>query len=328
MLKLKYLFDNRDLAKMILENWEYDPSSLYMFNFYRISSNAIYPFKTDGKTKLLRFLPIEEKDKNNLIGELEFIRYLNLKKYPALCTIASKNNEEFLEVSTPWGIYFAVVFDRVAGVQFGDIDYTYDICKKHGRSLGKLHKLSSEYKPIRKLRWSYEDVLLWIEKELSNFPDEILAIQEVKILKEYLPKLPKNDQNFGLIHYDFELDNIFYDQATDTLNIIDFDDAMYHWYAMDIEQALDSIMNDSSCENYSLMKDVFIEGYREEFNVTDDILSLLPIFRRFANLYGYVRILQSSAEVWNNEPEWLVHLRGKLAIAMEQRSKLFGNLIV
>ena len=27
MLKLKNLFDNRDLAKMILENWEYDPSS-------------------------------------------------------------------------------------------------------------------------------------------------------------------------------------------------------------------------------------------------------------------------------------------------------------
>ena len=75
----------------------------------------------------------------------------------------------------------------------------------YGRYLGKLHKLSSEYKPIKKLRWSYEDVLLWIEKELSNFPDEILAMQEVKILKEYLLKLPKNDQNFGLIHYDFEL---------------------------------------------------------------------------------------------------------------------------
>lgn len=328
MLKLKYLFDNRDLAKMILENWDYDSSSIDMFKFYRISSNAIYPFKTNGKTKFLRFSPVEEKDKNNLIGELEFIRYLKLNKYPALSTIPSKNNEELLEVSTPWGEYFAVVFDRVAGVQLGEIDYTYDICKKHGRSLGKLHKLSLEYKPIKKLRWSYEDVLIWIEKQLSNFPNEILAMKEVKILKEYFSKLPKNNQNFGLVHYDFELDNVLYDQTTDTLNIIDFDDAMYHWFAMDIEQALNSILNDSFCENYSLMKDVFIEGYREEFNIDDDMLSMLPIFSRFANLYGYVKILQSSAEVWNNEPEWLFHLRGKLAIAIEQRSKLFGESIV
>jgi Ser/Thr protein kinase RdoA (MazF antagonist) len=35
------------------------------------------------------------------------------------------------------------------------------------------------------------------------------------------------------------LDNIFYDISTDTPNIIDFDDSMYHWYAMDIEQADD-----------------------------------------------------------------------------------------
>lgn len=51
MLKLKNLFDNRDLTKMILENWEYDPSSLDMFDYYRISSNAVYPFKNEGNVK-------------------------------------------------------------------------------------------------------------------------------------------------------------------------------------------------------------------------------------------------------------------------------------
>jgi hypothetical protein len=41
MLKLKHLFDNRDLAKMILDNWQYDPSSTDMFEYFRISSNAV-----------------------------------------------------------------------------------------------------------------------------------------------------------------------------------------------------------------------------------------------------------------------------------------------
>lgn len=328
MLKLKYLFDNRNLAEMLVKNWEYDTLSLDMFNYYRISSNAVYPFKCNGKTRLLRFSPVEEKNKSNLISELNFIRYLRSRGYPALSTVASKNNQEFLEVSTPWGDYFAVVFERVAGVQLGEIDYNHDICRKHGKSLGKLHKLSSEYKPETRLHWTYEDVLQWIEKEVSNFENEVNAIQEVKELRSYLSKLPKNYETFGLIHYDFELDNIFYDQNTDVLGIIDFDDAMYHWYAMDIEQALDSIMSEISCDNYFEMKDIFIEGYREEFYISDEMLSYMHIFRRFANLYGYVRILLSSSEVWDNEPEWLVDLRDKLTFAMNKRSKLFGVKIV
>ena len=75
MLKLKYLFDNKDLAMMILGNWEYDPSSIDMLKYYRISSNAIYPFKNEGKVRFLRFAPCDEKDKNNIIAELEFITY-------------------------------------------------------------------------------------------------------------------------------------------------------------------------------------------------------------------------------------------------------------
>ena len=328
MLKMKYLFDNRDLAEMLVKNWEYDTSSLDMFNYYRISSNAVYPFKCNGKTRLLRFSPVEEKIKSNLISELDFIRYLRLNGYPALCTVASKNNQELLEIGTPWGDYFAVVFERVAGIQLGEIDYNYDICRKHGKYLGKLHKLSSEYKPQTRPHWSYEDVLQWIEKVLSNFKSEVKAMQEVRELISYLSKLPKNHTTFGLIHYDFELDNIFYDQATDTLSVIDFDDAMYHWYAMDIEQALDSIMNEIPYDNYFVMKDIFIEGYKEEFYVSDDMLSYMPIFRRFANLYGYARMLLSISEVWDNEPKWLVDLRGKLILAMNQRSKSFGVKIV
>lgn len=49
MLKLKYLFQHHDLAEMILKNWNYDPESLDMFQYYRISSNAVYPFRDQGK---------------------------------------------------------------------------------------------------------------------------------------------------------------------------------------------------------------------------------------------------------------------------------------
>lgn len=83
------------------------------------------------------------------------------------------------------GRIYAVVFESVAGVRLDQTDYSYDMCKKHGKTLGRLHKLSSEYKPSKALRWSHKDVLSWIEKELSHFPYEDSARQEAKLLNEF-----------------------------------------------------------------------------------------------------------------------------------------------
>ncbi|WFR65724.1 hypothetical protein P9222_00285 [Paenibacillus amylolyticus] len=66
MLTLKYLFQHNDLAEMILKNWNYDPESLDMFQYYRISSNAVYPFREQGEVRLLRFAPVEEKSESTL----------------------------------------------------------------------------------------------------------------------------------------------------------------------------------------------------------------------------------------------------------------------
>lgn len=82
LLKLKFLFNNEDLAEMIVKNWTYDEDSLEMFQFYRISSNAIYPFRYKGKIRLLRFAPVKEKSKQNLEAELEFISYLRTNGFP------------------------------------------------------------------------------------------------------------------------------------------------------------------------------------------------------------------------------------------------------
>lgn len=76
MLKLQYLHKNEELAAMLLGNWEHDPESLHLFQYYRISSNAVYPFENTGHSQLLRFAPVTEKQKDNILAELEFIAYL------------------------------------------------------------------------------------------------------------------------------------------------------------------------------------------------------------------------------------------------------------
>ena len=72
MLKLRYLFDNRNLALMLLENWEYDNEALEMLNYYRISGNAIYPYKCNGDICYLRFTPWTKVTENEMNEEIKF----------------------------------------------------------------------------------------------------------------------------------------------------------------------------------------------------------------------------------------------------------------
>lgn len=324
MLKLRYLFENNDLAKTLLENWEYDLETLdEMFSYYRISSNAIYPFYRKGKRRFLRFAPTDEKERNNIYGELEFIQYLRANGYPAMEPIPSKSGEFILEVSTKWGNYFVSVFESVNGTRLDRTDLSDEIMFIYGKALGKMHHLSVDYAPITE-KWTHENVMNWIEKELKNHENTERAISELDKIRKELSLISVTKQNYGLVHYDFELDNVFFNNELKQCEAIDFDDGMYHWYVIDIEQCLDEVAGEIDASRFENAKIKFIEGYKSEFPLSVEMVNLLPLMRRFINLYSYTRILRSLSERFENEPEWLVELRKKLEFKMDELKKSMG----
>lgn len=119
-----------------------------------------------------------------------------------------------MEARTPWGDCFASVFKRVSGKQLNQTDLSNAIIHSYGKALGKLHQLSCEYTPIKNKRWSYSDVLDWIEGVLKECPHETEALLETKLLQDCFAAIPITKHNFGLIHYDFEFDNVFYDEQS------------------------------------------------------------------------------------------------------------------
>ena len=185
------------------------------------------------------------------------------------------------------------------------------------------------------------------------------------MIYEQLAKLPSDHGIYGLIHYDFETDNVFYEQETGQFYPIDFDDAVYHWYVQDIERALDSLneslierlneqfnhesgsLNDRLQDNPSDQQNddeviqrtreekirlrldaayvAFINGYRKAFPVTDTMLDQMSLFSRYGKLFGYVRILRSLSEKWSHEPEWMVSLRNRLNLKLEAIRQTFGS---
>lgn len=312
MLKLKYLFENYDLAKEALENWEHDNDTLdRMLSRFRISSNAIYPFCQNGDVCFLRLSPVDEKIDKNVFGEMEFINYLLECGYPALKPVRTKTGEICLRLNTRWGQFYATAFSRVDGVPIEYTEMSNEIMLEYGKTLGKLHTLSSEFDPETK-KWTHNEALDWIASVLTEYNAPDYAVSELIAIKSKLDGLPSNYNNYGLVHYDFEPDNVFYDKEKNTCSVIDFDDSMYHWFALDIEQVFDSLEDALSGEAFQSARSEFIRGYKEEHHYTREMEESRPLMRRFINLYGYARLIRCVAEESADEPEWLIELRKKL----------------
>ncbi|MDO9086049.1 MAG: phosphotransferase [Anaerolineaceae bacterium] len=266
MLKFRYLFNNPDLAHMLVKNWEYDEDSEELFQYFRISANAIYPMKIYGNICYLRFSPVSEKSEENLLAELAFIEYLRNQRYPAMEAIKSISGDQLVRKETDWGEYYACVFKQVEGKQISQTDFNDEIMIAYGIALGELHSLSKKYQNPSVKRWSHNDVFDWIEKTLTGLGSDQKPIRELTLLRSEFDQLTINQENYGLIHFDFEPDNVFYDETSQRCSVIDFDDAMYHWYVMDIVKALDAINDEMGTEDCSLQEEVFLDGYRSVHN--------------------------------------------------------------
>ena len=317
MLKLRYLFDNRDLALMLLENWEYDKDAMDMLNNFRISANAVYPYKLNGETFFLRFVPWNVKNENEMKEEIDFILYLHKEGLNVLEPILSKNGKYLLKKDTPWGEYLVCAFKRVLGEDLENFisnenGYSNELIKDYGKTLGKLHKFSNRYKKVNKKScFDLLDELEYIYKNDFNGKAEII-ISEFNELKKLLNQIPKNEANYGLLHGDFELDNVFFDKNTGNFSIIDFGNSLYHWYVIDIDITLASLKDEISEKDFDNVKTLFLNGYCEEYTYDDKTLEYMPIFKRFEELREYIELKNILEETWDNEPQWMTGLREKL----------------
>lgn len=312
MLRLKYLFENFELAKEALKNWKHDEDTLdKMLSYFRISSNAIYPFRYNGQICFLRLAPVDEKLRKNIWGEMEFIEYLGQHNYPALRPMPTRCGENVIVLDTKWGEYYACAFYKVAGDQIHTTDMSHQVMNAYGKALGKLHSLSSNYIPTIK-KWTHNEVLEWIEEVMIEYKAPSYALSELEKVKSNLVNLLQKKDNYGLIHYDFEMDNVFYDEKTKSCSVIDFDDGMYHWFALDVEQVLFSLREELDGKILKHAEEAFMEGYKSEYHYSEESESSRPLMRRFINLFSYARLLQCVAETFDDEPEWLMELRAKL----------------
>lgn len=313
MLKVASTVDSEwrsSIAEKILEQWNYDEGSVYAF---RYSANFIFIFKKDGETHFLRFNEVSERELSLLEAEMEILEYLAGTSLRTVKPVLSLNGKKIERVEGENGIYYASIFKALPGKQYeiNELEkYQFFIW---GKTLGKLHREMKKCdKSIHFNRLTWRDHLSSAENFLPMH--EAAAKKELAYLVSWAESLPVTQENFGLIHYDFELDNQCWED--NVAGILDFDDCAYYWYAADIAFALRDL-DDQKMTNPLFAE--FVNGYESETTLDSDLVEQLPMFNRLHDLTMFAKLLRSvDISDSADHPEWMSNLRKKLVEKIEK----------
>jgi len=159
----------------------------------------------------LRFVDSTHRSFNQVYAELEFIEYLDQHQANVSTMIHTTNNELLVKIDTLNEEYFSVcAFTKAKGRMVEKNDFSDEFFFDFGKAVGKLHRLTKDFKPVhRRYHWHEED---YIDIGRRNLPQELLFV--VKKAQEHTEKLKryKTDiDSYGLIHTDLHFGNMFFD---------------------------------------------------------------------------------------------------------------------
>ena len=281
----------------------------------RASANFVFHVAASTGEYFLRFNHESERSPDAFAGEIEFVIRLVDSGIRASIPIRALSGSFVESVPTEMGVFHATVFEALRGRHIECDEMSEDEFHLWGRTLGEMHVASQG--PLIAGRPTWQDHLQlaseWIPSSESALR-EVLSLVDTK-----LSDLPTPEEEFGLIHYDCESDNLMWKDGQ--CGILDFDDAAYYWYVADIAYALSDFYADyidpSSLNEPGV--DAFLAGYRSAKPLEDGQVSLTPTFRKVHDLVSIAKLRRTLEEgPLADEPEWTVGLRKKLEGALEK----------
>ncbi len=203
------------------------------------------------------------------------------------------------------------------GQQIEAADLAVQRARAWGASLARLHC----HEPVEPLTESLGD-LRRAEHVLAE--DRPIA-DAIARLQADLDRLPRHRGCFGVVHGDFELDNLAW--SGDTATAYDFDEAGRSWFVADIAYALRDLQKGAVARLDSPAIVAFLTGYRAVRDLPDTDLSWLSLFTAAHAAIWLMRIpaiLDCGPSP--SDPPWLPALRGKLLKMAEwQRVVVLAN---
>lgn len=264
-------------------------------------ANAVYQFPLGEKSAILR-IGVEDCPREQTLGMLEWVKFLSDEGAPVTVPLPSINNR-LLENLMHYGTrYTLTAFEKADGILAENIppsEWTNELFRAIGRAAGKLHSASRRYRPshskLTRPQWfdSYEVLKATDLLAVSDDP----AGKKLATLIAELHHSPISPADFGLIHNDLHYAN-FLIHPNGSITIIDFDDCVYGWFAMDVSMALFDVLvlynapNETESQHFAQRFIInYLSGYCQENDLSLFWQSQLPHFLKLKELCIYATLI-------------------------------------
>jgi Ser/Thr protein kinase RdoA (MazF antagonist) len=292
-------------AAVVASQWEFDAGSLHL---WRYSANFLYTLKINGVPHFLRVAPASERTPERLAQEVALLDWLQATGQRVPTAVRARNGDRIATASAGGQTYHAVMWTEVPGSLREIADLSLDDLALWGASLAGLHTALRHVPPAigpARTAWHAERAL--ITAAMPGWPREVQAIA-ARIL-DWISTLPTHGDDYGLIHGDFELDNLPW--SAEGPGVIDFDEAGWSWATADIAFAARDLV-EAGEDMTSPRLAAFLSGYAGERPLPAGLADDLPRFNQWARLTTLARISHARAEDDSQFPDWAQSLNQRL----------------
>lgn len=227
-----------------------------------------------------------------LEAELQFIKVFRNYDLPVVKPLMSIYGNWIETINKQYRI---VAFEKSEGNPLDVADDTVWNAKlfyQWGNVIGKMHSAAKHLKLSRPVWTSKKPDVLNL---LPKIATERVKEQYIKLLT-LLKNFDKNSDLFGLIHNDFHQGNLLVHEGR--MNIFDFDDCAYHWFAYDIAVSYyhaywqATAFTPENTEFSTVFWDNFLCGYKQARPIMKEMILQIPIFLKIREIFLYVLFLE------------------------------------
>jgi Putative homoserine kinase type II (protein kinase fold) len=324
------MITSKELLDIAAGSYGFDTSTLRKISE---STNLIYMFNKNERMYILRLSKRPPKELEQVAAELDWLYFLATHGISVSLPLETGAGELVFGIEINAEYWIVCAFEFASGRFWDKNDpawWNEEIFTAWGVAMGRLHAITKSYKPStasRRTEFSGREALF---DNIKSCPP---VNETAKKLVPELVALPRDADSFGLIHYDLHPWNFYIDKSDNNykINLFDFDDCLYGYYALDIGIALYHGLwwgrhSDAGYDFSASMIRSFLHGYLKENPLNDFWLSKIPDFMRFRQICKFSWFYNPN-EVDDHQRERIRNIeRGVLFSDLTLEPKLFTNI--
>ncbi|MBP9707157.1 MAG: phosphotransferase [Oligoflexales bacterium] len=273
---------SQHIIDQVIKLWKLKPS----LRFVRKVENWIYHSAED---KLyIRLTDPLHRSAEEINAELTWLEYLQAQGVQFAHPVPSIDGTLLKTIDHKDQIFFVSVFREASGRPLKDpADFTSTVCKSWGSILGQLHVATKNYQhPSAKIRSSWDTDKIHLEiLERINLEGGAISSEAKRLIKLF-QNLPKEKDDFGLIHADLHRGNFHVDENEQVV-AFDFDDALHHWFVYDIAVVFYSLEKNEFYQSWNEFAQYFWDGYESHKKIDAKWRALVPEFVKYRGVFLY-----------------------------------------